>query len=106
IFVWGWKSARDMTIAPKDALTYKVTGQQWSWAITHPGDLESDSTDEMYVPKGYACKLVMRSTDVLHSFFIPAFRAKRDVVPGRYQTMWFKPTVIGTYDYFCTEYCG
>ena len=106
IFVWGWKSARDMTIAPKDALTYKVTGQQWSWAITHPGDLESDSVDEMYVPKGVACKLVMRSTDVLHSFFIPAFRAKRDVVPGRYQTMWFKPTMLGDFDYFCTEYCG
>jgi len=107
IFVWGWKSARDMTIAPRDAATYKVVGKKWAWSITQPGDLESDSlTNEIWLQKGVPAKLVMSSMDVLHSFYIPAFRAKRDVVPGRYQTMWFLPTKLGRYDLFCTEFCG
>lgn len=104
IFVWGWKGAQDQTIAPATNLNYKVVGYQWGWEITHPGSTEPVA--ELWVPKDRPVKLTMSSRDVLHSFFIPAFRVKRDVIPGRYQTLWFQATRKGVYDVFCAEYCG
>jgi cytochrome c oxidase subunit 2 len=114
IFAWGWKDMSDMLRAPADSLQYEIRGKRWSWGIKHPNS--TDWTDnEMWVPLGKPCQLTMSSADVLHSFYIPAFRVKRDVLPGRYQTIWFKPTVESPKDengksigfhLFCTEYCG
>ena len=105
IFVWGWKGSLDMTVAPANALRYKIVAKQWDWFITHPGDFVAVN-NEMYVPVNTPVKLEMESQDVLHAFFVPAFRVKRDVLPGRYQTLWFEATEIGSYDIFCAEYCG
>lgn len=106
-FAMGWKGSLDMTIARKDAIQYDVRGQQWSWSITHPNGREG--INEMWVPEGTPVRVQLHSADVLHSFFIPAMRVKRDVLPGRYQMVWFE-TLPGTagnsYDLFCTEYCG
>ncbi|MHC4079516.1 MAG: cytochrome c oxidase subunit II, partial [Planctomycetota bacterium] len=98
----------DMSKAPEDALTYQVTARQWNWNIVHPpGESSLDARDNVFwVPKGTNVLMTTRSEDVLHSFYIPAFRVKRDVLPGRYQTVWFRATKIGTYPFFCTEYCG
>ena len=105
IFAWGWKGSLDMTMAPPDALTYQVRAQKWSWSIKHPNHSEPLS-NEIWVPLGRPVKFVMSSADVLHSFFLPAMRVKRDVLPGRYQIVWFEATQTGTFPLFCTEYCG
>jgi hypothetical protein len=84
IFAWGWRGSLDMTMAPPDALTYQAMAQQWSWSIKHPNHSEPVN-NEIWVPLGRRCKFVMSSADVLHSFFLPAMRVKRDVLPGRYQ---------------------
>ncbi|MCA8943805.1 MAG: cytochrome c oxidase subunit II [Planctomycetes bacterium] len=105
IFAWGWKGNLEQSIAPGDARQYRATASQWSWAFQHPG--QKDSTlNEFWCEVGVPVKFTMSSKDVLHSFFVPAFRAKRDVLPGRYQTVWFTPTVEGDYPLFCAEYCG
>jgi cytochrome c oxidase subunit 2 len=106
LFAWGWKGALDMTVAPADALPYEVTGRQWSWSIKHPGETDMESINEMWVPVGKPVKLTMHSADVLHAFFVPAFRTKRDVIPGRKQMIWFQATTLGSYPIFCAEYCG
>ncbi len=81
-----------------------MVGKQWMWKIQHPeGNRE---IDELHVPAGRLVKLVMTSQDVIHSFFLPEFRIKQDVVPGRYTTEWFKAERLGTYHLFCSEYCG
>ena len=105
IFAWGWKGSLDMTVAPANSLRYKVVGKQWAWNITHPGDI-TGSTNEFWVPIDTPAVMEMESQDVLHAFFIPAFRTKRDVLPGRYQTIWFEANAIGDYHIFCAEYCG
>lgn len=105
LFAWGWKGALDMTVAPADARQYQVTGQQWSWSIKHPGD-PRPVANEMWVEIGKPAKMTMFSTDVLHAFYIPAFRVKRDVIPGRKQMLWFEPTSLGDFNIFCAEYCG
>lgn len=105
IFAWGWRGSLDMTMAPPDALTYQVRAQKWSWSIKHPNHTEPLS-NEIWVPLGRPVKFVMSSADVLHSFFLPAMRVKRDVLPGRYQIVWFEATHTGTFPLFCTEYCG
>lgn len=104
MFVWGtsvfFKAARP----PADALEFTVIGKQWMWKIQHPeGNRE---INELHVPVNQAIKLTMTSEDVVHSFFIPAMRVKRDVIPGRYTTLWFRPDRTGTYHLFCAEYCG
>lgn len=104
IFAWGWKGSLDMAVAPRDAMVYQVVGQQWNWTIEHP-DGES-ATNEMYVPAGVPVRVDLFSRDVIHSFSIPAFRVKRDVLPGRFGMVWFQATKPGTYPLFCTEYCG
>lgn len=103
MFFWGFKGYLDMYTPPANAYEIQVTAVKWSWEFTYPSGA-SDS--ELHLPMNRDVRLVMKSDDVLHSLFIPAFRAKMDVVPGRYQKMWFKPTKLGTYHLFCTEYCG
>jgi cytochrome c oxidase subunit 2 len=82
----------------------QVTGQKWKWMFTYANGY--NSTEELHVPVGEHVRLLMRSEDVIHSLFIPAFRMKMDVVPGRYSQMSFVPTQVGTYPIFCAEYCG
>jgi cytochrome c oxidase subunit 2 len=108
IFAWGFAGALDMSKAPEDALTYQVTAKQWNWNIVHPpGESSMDARDNVFwVPRETNILMTTHSEDVLHSFYIPAFRTKRDVLPGRYQTVWFRATRLGSYPFFCTEYCG
>lgn len=104
IFGWGAKLYFDMHVPPEDAREVYVVGKQWMWKIQHPqGNRE---INELHVPVGVPIKLVMTSQDVIHSFFIPAFRIKQDVLPGRYTTAWFEATKPGEYHLFCAEYCG
>jgi len=115
LFAWGWKGALDMTVAPADSVQFQAVGQQWEWQITHPGS-PTPVINEMWVPVNTNVKVTLYSNDVLHAFFVPAFRIKRDVLPGRYQMVWFNATrtsprdpetgeSIG-YPMFCAEYCG
>jgi len=104
IFGWSAKLFVDMRVAPADAMEIYVVGKQWMWKIQHPqGNRE---INELHVPVGRPVKLIMTSQDVIHSFFIPAFRIKQDVLPGRYSTEWFQATQTGTFHLFCAEYCG
>lgn len=104
IFAWGAKLYYHMYTPPKDALEIFVTGKQWMWRAQHPdGQREINS---LHIPLGRRVKLTMTSEDVLHAYFIPAFRTKADVVPGRYTTTWFEPTKPGAFHLFCAEYCG
>ena len=89
---------------PADASEIYVLGRQWLWETQHPEGRREINV--LHVPVGKPIKLVLTSVDVIHSFYIPAFRLKQDVVPGRYSTMWFEPTKAGTYHLFCAEYCG
>ena len=104
IFTWAAKIFVDMRVPPKDAMEIYVVGKQWMWKIQHPqGNRE---INELHVPAGRPIKLIMTSQDVIHSFYIPAFRIKQDVLPGRYSTQWFEATEPGEYHLFCAEYCG
>lgn len=105
IFAWGWRGSLDMTVAPPDALTYQVRARKWSWSITHPNHTEP-MNNTIYVPKGRPVKFITSSEDVLHSLYFPAMRAKRDVLPGRLQMVWFQAEHTGIFPFFCTEYCG
>ena len=104
LFVWGAKVFLHASTPPENAREYYVTGKQWMWKIQHPeGHRE---INELHVPTGVPIKMIMTSEDVIHSFFIPAFRVKKDVLPGRYTNLWFEATKPGTYHLFCAEYCG
>ena len=107
MFAWGFKGSLDMMTPPLDAVrnTYKATAKQWSWTFTYPNH-PTPSYGEVWVELNKPVQFACESTDVLHAFFIPAMRVKRDVVPGRFQTVWFKPTELGDYHLFCAEYCG
>src|ERR1051325_5814194 len=103
-YAWGAKQYFLIERAPPGAMELNVVGKQWMWKIQHPeGNRE---INELHVPLGRIVKLTLTSQDVIHSFFLPAFRIKQDVVPGRYTTEWFKASRIGTYHMFCSEYCG
>lgn len=104
VFVWGFVGFMDMIVPPANTLDVRVTGQKWSWVFTYPNG--GNSTNELVVPVGEPIKLTMSSVDVLHSFYVPAFRVKRDVLPNRYTVLWFQSDLPGTYNLFCTEYCG
>jgi len=104
MFVWGAKVYFHMNRPPDDAMTVSVVGKRWMWKLQHPtGQRE---INELHVPVGRAVRLVITSEDAIHSFFVPAFRIKKDAVPGRYNVAWFRATRIGTYHLFCAEYCG
>ncbi|HWN66208.1 MAG TPA: cytochrome c oxidase subunit II [Haliangium sp.] len=127
LFVGGWRGYVDLTTPPKHALEIHVTARKWSWEFTHPNGVK-DSV--LHVPAGRSVRLIMKSEDVIHSFFVPAFRVKQDVLPRRYTNLWFKaeqPTVPADQELrstevsdanrnqvlrqighrlFCAEYCG
>ncbi len=104
MFTWGASVFFRESRPPDDALPIYVVAKQWMWKLQHmEGQRE---INELHIPVGRAVKLTMTSEDVIHSFFVPAFRTKEDVVPGRYSTTWFQPTKPGKYHLFCAEYCG
>ncbi len=89
---------------PADGIDIYVVGKQWMWKIQHPEGKREINT--LHVPVGQVIRLTVTAEDVIHSFFIPAFRTKKDAVPGRYNTFWFEPSKVGEYHLFCAEYCG
>jgi cytochrome c oxidase subunit II len=104
MFVWGAKLFFTINDPPANALEINVVAKQWMWKAQHPeGQLE---IDELHIPVGRPVKLTMTSQDVIHDFFVPAFRVKKDVLPGRYTTVWFEATAPGEYHLFCSQYCG
>jgi cytochrome c oxidase subunit II len=104
LFVWGARIYFEEARPPSNATEYFVVGKQWMWKIQHPeGNRE---INELHVPIGRPIKLTMTSEDVIHSFSVPAFRVKQDVLPGRYTTLWFEADKVGTYHIFCSQYCG
>ncbi len=103
IFAQGVYGYVDMMRVPPDTLDINVTARKWDWSFQYPNGAISD---KLHLPNNQAIRLRMRSEDVLHAFYVPAFRAKSDVVPGRVTVMWFKPILEGEYDLFCAEYCG
>ncbi len=90
--------------APADPLEIYAVGKQWMWKIQHESGKREINT--LHVPIGQPVRITMTSEDVLHDFFIPAFRVKNDVIPGRYTTLWFEATQLGEFHLFCAEYCG
>jgi cytochrome c oxidase subunit 2 len=105
IFAWAAKLyANVYGEAPKNSKEVYVIGKQWMWHLQHMNGIRENN--ELHVPIGTPIKLTMISQDVIHSFFLPSMRVKRDVLPGRYTTVWFEPNRIGKYRLECTEYCG
>ena len=103
-FWWGAKIFFLNATPPPNSMDVYVVGKQWMWKMQYPGGQRE--INELHVPVGRPVKITLASEDVIHSFFIPAFRIKHDVVPGRYDTMWFTATKPGRYHLFCAEYCG
>jgi cytochrome c oxidase subunit 2 len=104
IFVWGASVYFAMAHPPDEAINVYVVGKQWMWKFQHlDGQRE---INELHVPVGRPVKIIATSEDVIHDFFVPAFRVKADVIPGRYVSIWFQPTKTGRYHLFCAEYCG
>ncbi len=104
IFIWGASLFAAITTPPADAMEIYVVGKQWMWKSQHQAGRRE--INELHVPVGEPVKLIMTSEDVIHSFYIPAFRVKTDVMPGRYTTLWFEATEAGEHHLFCAEYCG
>jgi cytochrome c oxidase subunit II len=104
IFAWGARLYFTTALPPDDAMEIYVVGLQWMWMLQHPeGQRE---INELHVPMGRPVKLIITSQDVIHSFYVPAFRIKMDAVPGLYTTTWFEATKTGSFHLFCAEYCG
>ena len=104
IFFWSADIYFRLARVPQDAVEVKVVGKRWMWKMQHlTGQRE---INELHVPVGVPIKLTLTSEDVIHSFYVPAFRIKKDAVPGRYNTAWFEATQPGRYHLFCAEYCG
>lgn len=104
---WWWIGVRQymhMRVPPPDAEEVYVLGKQWMFKFSHPSGVST--VDTLYVPVGRPVKLVMTSRDVIHSFYVPEFRVKQDLVPGRYTTVWFEPDRTGVFDILCAEFCG
>ncbi|MGA7157953.1 MAG: cytochrome c oxidase subunit II [Acidobacteriaceae bacterium] len=103
-FVWGALLYFRIYDPPTNAMNIYIVGKQWMWKAEHPGG--QHEIDALHVPTGQPIQLTMISQDVFHSFSVPDFRIKREVIPGRYSTVWFEATQVGTYHLFCTQYCG
>lgn len=103
-WVIGFRQFMRLRVAPEGALEVYVTAKQWMWKFAYPQGANSIAT--LYVPAGRPVKLILASRDVIHSFFVPDFRVKQDVVPGRLTTLWFEAPEPGRHDILCTEYCG
>jgi cytochrome c oxidase subunit 2 len=104
MFFWGAFVYVEITNPPADAIEIIAVGKQWMWKLQHPDGHQE--INELHVPVGRPVKLTMTSEDVIHSFFVPAFRIKMDVLPGRYSNAWFEATRPGRYRLFCAEFCG
>ena len=103
MFWYGWQGYKEMVNVPENAMPVNVTAQMWKWSFEYEGGKKSDS---LFVPVNTPVKLILHSNDVNHSFFIPAFRLKKDVFPNRERIAWFIAERTGEYDIACTEYCG
>jgi cytochrome c oxidase subunit 2 len=103
MFWYGWQGYLEMANVPEDAMPVKVTAQMWKWSFQYE---DGKTTDSLYVPVNKPIKLILHSNDVNHSFFIPAFRLKKDVFPNRERITWFIAKETGEYDIACSEYCG
>ncbi len=104
MFYWGFKGYVHLQTAPSDAVKVEVLGKKWAWNFTYPAT--GGSSEQLHVMQGQPVKLIMESEDVLHSFYIPTFRVKKDVVPGRFSSLWFTANRPGEYHVYCAEYCG
>jgi cytochrome c oxidase subunit 2 len=104
MFWWGAKVFTAVALPPPGAMEVYVVGKQWMWKIQHQDGHRE--INQLHVPLGEPVKLTLTSEDVIHDFFVPAFRQKLDVIPGRYVSTWFQPTKVGTYHLFCSQYCG
>lgn len=104
VFFWGFRGYVEMRTPPSNSYEVYVTANSFFWQFTHPNGVQT--TNELHVPSGRPVKLIMQSRDVIHSFFVPDFRVKQDVLPGRYTTAWFQTKYAGESIVFCTEYCG
>lgn len=105
IYVWGAALYFHMYRSPSgDVLDVYVVAKQWMFKSEHPSGVRE--INQLHVPMGAQVRITAISQDVMHSFSVPAFRTKHDIVPGRYNSFWFEPTKIGTYHLFCTQYCG
>ncbi|RYJ04506.1 MAG: cytochrome c oxidase subunit II [Acetobacteraceae bacterium] len=106
LFLFWWAGAMQLKASdpPPGALEVHVLAKQWMWKTRYPNGARE--INALHVPRGEPVRLVMTSQDVIHSFFVPAFRLKQDVLPGRFTEMWFRPTASGEYHLFCAEFCG
>jgi cytochrome c oxidase subunit II len=104
LFVWGARLYLDLSDAPANAEPIYVVAKQWMWKAEHTGGQRE--INELHIPVNHAVRLIMSSQDVIHSFFVPAFRVKHDVVPGTSAQIWFDPLKTGVFHLFCAEYCG
>ncbi len=104
IFFWSAEVYFSMARVPRNPMEIHVVGKRWMWKVQHmTGQRE---INELHIPVGVPVKVTLTSEDVIHSFFVPAFRVKKDALPGRYSTLWFQATKPGRYHLFCAEYCG
>jgi cytochrome c oxidase subunit 2 len=104
MFIWSAALFVTMSRPPANAMEINVVGKQWMWKLQHPDGQRE--INELHIPAGQPVKLIMTSQDVIHDFFVPAFRVKMDVLPGRYTTEWFTASRPGEYHIFCSQYCG
>jgi len=104
IFSWSAVVYYNYATAPVDALEIYIIGKQWMWQAQHPSG--KGEINQLHIPINQPVKLIMTSQDVIHDFYIPAFRVKQDVLPGRYTSLWFEATKTGVFHLFCAEYCG
>ena len=104
LFAWGSMLYVHNSRPPKSSMEIFVVGKQWMWHLQHTEGVRE--IDELHVPVGVPVKLTITSEDVIHDFYIPAFRVKKDAVPGRYSSVWFQATKVGTYHFYCAQYCG
>jgi cytochrome c oxidase subunit 2 len=103
MFYFGWMGYKEMANIPEDSMVVNVTAQMWKFSFKYDNGKVSDT---LYVPVNRAVKVVLNSLDVNHAFYIPAFRIKKDIIPGKQNTSWFEATEIGSHPIFCAEYCG
>lgn len=103
IFFYGFKGYLHMVVPPPNSYEVDVTARMWSYSFRYPG---GEQSNELHIPINTPVVFVLSSDDVLHGFYMPVFRIKKDVVPGRYNKIWVKATMLGPYDLFCTQYCG
>ena len=104
MFVLGARAYYDLQVIPEDTMEIEVIGRQWMWKIRHPGGRRE--INKLHLPLGTRVRLKMISRDVIHSFYLPEFRTKHDVLPGRYSYIWIEPEKLGSFTLACSEYCG